>query len=274
MGQRTESNGGDDSAHSTAVVPSTGWGVLHLFLKIDRERIDTAPGAAKLILGAIDELIADGYQVITSVVLGHKADLAVMALGPDLARLAEFENEVVVTPLHAASSYLSLTEGSEYSATEHDERARLAAEEGLTGDALEVALTTWSTRMAEYRENRLHPQLPMKRAMCFYPMSKRRGEINNWYALGFEERKALMAGHGRVGRKYAGRILQLITGSTGLDDFEWGVTLFSDDPAAIKEIVYEMRFDEITVKYGEFGSFYFGLVTDPTDALRRVGLIH
>ena len=103
-------------------------------------------------------------------------------------------------------------------------------------------------------------------------MSKRRLGADNWYALDFADRKALMAGHARVGRTYAGRVLQLITGSTGLDDWEWGVTLLADDPAALKEIVYEMRFDEVSTRYAEFGPFVTGLVLDPAETLRRVGL--
>jgi chlorite dismutase len=103
-------------------------------------------------------------------------------------------------------------------------------------------------------------------------MSKRRLGDDNWYALAFSERKRLMGGHARVGRGYAGRVLQLITGSTGLDDWEWGVTLLADDPGALKEIVYEMRFDEVSARYAEFGPFVTGLVHEPAETLRRVGL--
>ena len=205
--------------------------------------------------------------------LGHKADLGIMALGPDLARLQALQHELSAAPLRATWSYFSLTEGSEYTSTEDDERARLDAEEGIVDDAeVEARLVTWRDRMAHYRENRIHPRLPMKRTICFYPMSKRRAGDDNWYALGFDARKQLMAGHARVGRTYAGRVLQLITGSTGLDDWEWGVTLLADDPAVLKEIVYEMRFDEVSARYAEFGPFVTGLVLEPADALRRVGL--
>ena len=169
-------------------------------------------------------------------------------------------------------SYVSFTETSEYTSTEDDERARLGSEEGLTGEALEASLTTWRERMAHYREQRLHPKLPLKRSICFYPMSKRRAEGANWYSLPFDARKELMAGHARVGRTYSGRVLQLITGSTGLDDWEWGVTLLADDPVALKEIVYEMRFDPVSAKYAEFGPFVTGLLSEPADALQRVGL--
>ena len=103
-------------------------------------------------------------------------------------------------------------------------------------------------------------------------MSKRRTADDNWFALAYEERKRLMLGHGRVGRTYAGRVLQLITGSTGLDDWEWGVTLLADDPAALKDIVYEMRFDEVSARYAEFGPFVFGLVLAPAEVLARVGI--
>jgi chlorite dismutase len=126
--------------------------------------------------------------------------------------------------------------------------------------------------MADYAENRLHPRLPAKKVLCFYPMSKRRDGADNWFTLPFADRKRLMSGHARVGRTYAGRVLQLITGSVGIDDWEWGVTLLSDDPAVLKEIVYEMRFDEVSARYAEFGPFFTGLVLDPAVALSRVGL--
>jgi hydrogen peroxide-dependent heme synthase len=257
------------------VIASSGWGVLHLFYVVDRSRADAEPGGAKRVLDAIETLTADGeHQALCFAVLGHKADLGVMALGPDLARLQAFQQDLSAAPLRATYSYVSLTESSEYTTTEADERARLAAEEGVVDeDELEARLAPWRERMDHYRENRLHPRLPLKQAICFYPMSKRRVGEDNWYALDFDARKQLMAGHARVGRTYAGRVLQLITGSTGLDDWEWGVTLLADDPAALKDIVYEMRFDEVSARYAEFGPFITGLVLEPAEALRRVGLI-
>ena len=253
---------------------SEGFGVLHLFYRVDRARADAEPGGAKRVLDAVGRLTADGmHQVLCFAVLGHKADLGIMALGPDLARLQAFQHEISEAPLVPTWSYVSLTELSEYGATEDDERARLRDEEAIT-DPTEMAarLTVWSERMAHYRENRIHPQLPRKRTICFYPMSKRRAADAYWYELDFDARKQLMAGHARVGRTYAGRVLQLITGSTGLDDWEWGVTLLADDPVALKEIVYEMRFDPVSAHYAEFGPFVTGLVLEPADALARVGL--
>lgn len=254
------------------VTPSQGWGAVHLFHHVDRERASAEPGGAKRVVDAVAALEADGHHVLTVAVLGHKADVGFMALGPDLARLQQFQQEVLEGPLVPAYSYVSLTELSEYTSTEDDERARLTAEEGLEGDDLEARLAEWRERMDAYAEHRLHPQLPEKRVLCFYPMSKRRAPGENWYELPFDERKTLMGGHARVGRGYAGRILQLITGSAGLDDWEWGVTLLADDPVAVKEIVYEMRFDPVSARYAEFGPFYLGLVAPVGEVLARVGL--
>ena len=120
-------------------------------------------------------------------------------------------------------------------------------------------------RKAEYEHYRLYPELPDWEVMGFYPMSKRRLGGDNWYSLDFATRKKLMAGHARVGRKYGGRISQLITGSVGLDDFEWGVTLMAHQVDALKEIVYEMRFDEVTARFGEFGPFYINLRLAPPE---------
>jgi peroxiredoxin len=252
--------------------PSQGWGVLHLFYRVDRARAEAEPRGGKRVLDAVRSLEDDGHQALVFAVLGHKADLGVMALGPDLARLQAFQHELALAPLELTDSYVSLTELSEYTASEDDERARLEAEEGLVGAAQEASLAAWRERMAQYREHRLHPRLPLRRAICFYPMSKRRAPGSNWYSLPFDARKRLMSGHARVGRQYAGRVLQLITGSAGLDDWEWGVTLIADDPAALKDIVYEMRFDPVSAEYADFGPFVVGLLAEPADALSRVGL--
>lgn len=256
-----------------AVQPSEGWGVLHLFYTVDRQAGGEA-GAAKRILDAVAAFEADGHQVLLSCVLGHKADLGVMALGPDLARIQAFETELAgISALRPVYSYLSLTETSEYRSTEDEERARLSSHtEGLTPEAVEQRIEAWKARMAKYTEDKLHPQLPRKKLICFYPMSKRRGGDANWYTLSFEDRRRLMGGHARVGMGYAGRVLQLVTGSFAFDDWEWGVTLLADDPVALKDILYEMRFDEVSALYGEFGPFLVGLLYEPAEALARLGV--
>jgi chlorite dismutase len=154
------------------VETSSGWAVLHLFFHVDRARVESEPGAAKRVLDAIESFTADGeHQALCFVALGHKADLGILALGPDLARLQAFQHELMGGPLVPTWSYVSLTETSEYSTTDDDERARLAAEEGITDPAeVEARLGPWRERMAHYRENRLHPRLPLKKTICFYPM--------------------------------------------------------------------------------------------------------
>jgi chlorite dismutase len=239
---------------------------------VDRERAEREPETGKRIVDAVASLEADGHQALCMAVLGHKADIGVMALGPDLARLQAFQAELLAAPLEPVYSYVSLTEQSEYGATEDDERARLASEEGLEAGEIEARLVAWRERIAHYREQRIHPRLPAKNVCCFYAMSKRRAPGANWFELSFEQRKELMAGHARVGRTYAGRVLQLITGSTGIDDWEWGVTLLADDPVALKEIVYEMRFDPVSARYADFGPFFTGLVLPAAEACARVGL--
>jgi hydrogen peroxide-dependent heme synthase len=169
-----------------------------------------------------------------------------MALGPDLWRLQRLQSELEVAGLDLVTSYVSMTEVSEYA-------------KGMPPERLEP---------------RLHPRLPPPdaRVVCFYPMSKRRDATGNWYALPYEERYRLMEGHGRVGRNYRGRVVQLVTGSTGLDDWEWGVTLFARDPADLKACVHEMRFDEASAVYADFGPFYVGLLGTVEDVLARTGL--
>lgn len=246
------------------VRPSHGWGVAHLFLKATRG------GDASDIRQAIAEFTADDpQQVLTFSVLGGRADLGLMALSPDLDRLDAFTSRVLGGPVECVYSFVSLTELSEYTTTEEDERARL---EASGADDVEAALAEWSQRMAVYREHRLHPRLPHRKVISFYPMAKTRIPGANWFSLTFEERKRLMLGHGRVGRSYAGRVLQLITGATGIDDWEWGVTLLADDPDDLKSIVYEMRFDPVSAEYGLFGPFWTGLVMDPAAACARAGL--
>jgi chlorite dismutase len=217
-------------APDSPLTPASGWAVLHLFCRVP----PTCNGHG--LRQGVKAAEADGYQVVAAAMLGHKADLGLMVLGPDLWRLRRFQTAVQDAGAQPVQSYVSLTEVSEYAA-------------GLPEDM---------------RQSRLFPQLPPegKTAFCFYPMSKRRTADHNWYALDFERRKELMMGHGKVGRTFAGRILQVITGSTGLDEFEWGVTLFGVHPDDLKDCVYQMRFDEGSAHYAEFGPFYTGMVGD------------
>jgi hydrogen peroxide-dependent heme synthase len=261
------------------VVPSEGWGVMHIFFHLRRELLDDPSHAADSFVKQVTTFCARGeYQALTFSVLGQKADLGLMLLGPDLGELDSFTHQLAVSPLGAvlqpAGSYVSLTHLSEYTSTREEETRRLVEEEGLEASSPEhdEALAAFEARMAAYAEHRLHPRLPHRRVLSFYPMSKRRGEQDNWYLLPFAERRRLMGGHARVGRSYRGRVLQLITTSVGLDDWEWGVTLLADDLKAVTDIVYEMRFDEVSARYAEFGPFVTGLLLDPEALMGRLGL--
>jgi chlorite dismutase len=222
------------------LTPSAGWAVLHLFYKVGPATDQEA------VASAVKSVVGDEHQAVTFSLLGHKADLGVMALGPDWVRLRRLQTALHGAGLELVDSFLSLTEVSEYA-------------RGLP---------------AEHLEARLHPKLPPpgKRAICFYPMSKRRGESHNWYLLDFDERAGLMREHGVSGRRFAGRIVQLITASTGLDDWEWGVTLFGVHPDDLKDTVYTMRFDQASARFGEFGPFYTGIVGPIEEVLAQVGL--
>ena len=230
------------------LVPSVGWGVLHLFCKLGGP--PDAPGGPRsnhqAVVQAVKSAEADGLQVVSVAMLGHKSDLGFVALGPDHWRLRRFQSDLQAAGLVVADSYVSLTEVSEYAA-------------GLPD---------------EMKEARLHPTLPPEgmNAFCFYPMSKHRGETegSNWFSLPFEERKAVMRGHGTAGRAFAGRIVQLITGSTGIDDWEWGVTLFGVHPDDLKDCVYTMRFDEGSARFAEFGPFLTGMVGPVEEVLAQV----
>ncbi|MBI2708945.1 MAG: chlorite dismutase family protein [Actinobacteria bacterium] len=207
-----------------------------------------APAASgEAVRAAVKAAEADGVHVVPVATLGHKADLALMALCPDLWRLRALQTSVAAAGLEVVDSYVSLTELSEYA-------------QGVP---------------EELRQARLWPELPPegKRAWCFYPMSKRREEEGrNWYRLAYDDRKSLMYEHGASGRRFAGRVLQVVTGSTGLDDFEWGVTLFAVHPDDLKEVVYTMRFDEASARYGEFGPFTTGMVGSLDEVLDSVGI--
>jgi len=217
-------------------------------------------------------------RVMTYANVGGKADLAFMLFASELGQIGALhravEGSFPVGTLSKVYSYLSVTELTEYMPTEEDSRRMLVEQEKLDPASPEFAkrMEEGAKRRADYEHYRLYPEMPDWEVMCFYPMNKRRSGSDNWYSLDFPTRKRLMGGHARVGRKYAGRVSQLITGSTGLDDWEWGVTLMAHQPDAVKEIVYEMRFDEVSARYGEFGEFYINLRLAPTALWAYLGL--
>jgi len=220
--------------------PSIGLAVAHLFWK---------PGPLAERDAVVDAVagVDDGSdQVIVAAMLGHKADLATMMLSSDQWRIRRFQTAMTAAGMDLVDSYLSFTELSEYNPDPPE----------------------------ELRSARLYPKLPPpgKTAFCFYPMSKRRNVEQNWFSLDFDRRKNLMYEHGMSGRKFSGRVLQVVTGSTGVDDYEWGVTLFCEHPDDIKAVVYTLRFDEASAVYAEFGRFHVGMVADIASALDEIGV--
>jgi len=238
-----------------------GWYVLHDFRTVDWDAWRAAPEReraravtegesflADCEAAAADEAAGDSAVFA---VLGHEADLLFLHFRPSLDALSAIERRYEATGLAAftdrADSYVSVTEVSGYVSDDYFGDGEV--DEGVR----------------RYIEGKLHPEIPDDEYVSVYPMSKRRGEQHNWYDLPFEERAELMAGHGEVGREYAGRISQVIASSVGLDDHEWSVTLFAADPTDVKDIVYEMRFDEASSLYGEFGDFHVGRRFPPSD---------
>ena len=239
-----------------------GWYALHDLRAIDwdewrkateRERERALEEGTEYLRSHVD--VADGDEGGSAVftILGHKADLMILHLRPTLEALdraeRRFESTALAEFTERASSYVSVTEVSGYM---HEELA-----DGI--EEIEDA------GMRNYMQQRIYPTIPDTECVCFYPMDKRRDPEYNWYDLSFEERKEHMSAHGEIGRQYAGKVNQIITGSVGFDDYEWGVTLFAEDPTEIKHLLYEMRFDPSSSKYAEFGPFYIGRRFPPAD---------
>jgi chlorite dismutase len=261
--------------------PQEGLGALHLFYKVDLAawRAKSAEARA-LARDHLEAVVASARQQpqtqVVTLAMFAPADIGFMVLSPDMHALNTLEKNISASlgpdVLVPEFNYLSMTEKSEYTQKDDEYAAELEKTEGIARGSAEseAKLITFRERIQHYTHDRLYPVLPDWEYFCFYPMSKRRAVEQNWYALDFKKRRELMGGHMRVGRTYSGRVRQLVTGSTGLDDWEWGVSLFAHNPYDIKAIVYEMRFDEVTHTYGEFGPFHNGLPLPLKEIYRRV----
>ena len=245
------------------LIPEQGWHCLHLFYRIDYAQWQLLSPeeqrSAKTSLSKVVQEIraSEDTQLLTLSIVTPKADLGFILVTPDLHQANFFEKRLSLSlgpaVLEPAYSYLSLTEESEYVTTPEQYSATLEREQKLKQGTPEFdeAMKAFAERMKHYTHERVYPTLPDWPVVCFYNMSKRRGDERNWYALPYDERRQLMQGHAKVGREFAGKVKQLITGSTGLDDAEWGVTLFARDTFQIKKIVYEMRFDLVSAQFAE-----------------------
>ena len=271
----------------TPLVPAEGWHVIHLYYSIDHGQWSMLSGSeqrqAKTDLTELVQEIRShpDTQLLIFAVATPKADIGFMLLTPDLHDATAFEKRLTLglgpDVLNPTYYYLSQTERSEYTtSSEQYGKDTLIDEDGLTegSEEFEAALKEFDERMVHYLKHRMYPVLPDWPVICFYPMSKRRAPHDdyNWYSLEHDARAKLMKGHAKTGRRYAGKILQLITGSTGLDEHEWGVTLLAKDTLEIKNIVYEMRFDEVSARYADFGDFYIGMQLPLNELFKRTCL--
>ncbi len=252
-------------------VPLTaeGYSVLHQMMRFRRsawralpeaERASIAAEAAS-ILGEMEKGSA-GQSALYSLI-GHKGDLLFVHFRKSFAELNQAELKIanlrLSDYLETTSSYLSIIELGLYDST-------IKIYKELTDQGIQPHSDQWKAeiecklnRHREAMHPRLFPEIPPNRYICFYPMDRRRGEEQNWYTLPIEERARQMNEHGLVGRRYAGEVKQIITGSIGFDDWEWGVDLFADDPLIFKKLIYEMRFDQVSAVYALFGQFYVGV---------------
>lgn len=248
----------------TAPETLDGWFALHDLRRLDRMAWNGLPPAERdKALTEATDLLASFERVddasegrsVTFGVVGHKADLLMFHLREEVSHLQELERAFDQTMLASYTtrpySYFSVVELSRHGSPEG---------------------TAENIEDSPYVQARLRPEIPPRSTyVCFYPMSKKRQGTDNWYILSGDERGELMRAHGRTGRRYAGKVTQIVTGSMGLDDWEWGVTLFSDDPLQFKKLVYEMRFDEVSARFAEFGPFYVGRRLRPDELGRYLG---
>jgi chlorite dismutase len=259
-------------------VPETleGWSVLHLMYRIDWPRLGAAGrDQRQQMADEFSSALASGApspeQGATALVqlLGHKGDLMVIAFRRSFDDLGRAQLALSRTRLHgyltATSSYVSIVELGMYEMTAKIHRQ--LADRGLLqgSDQYTAAFDEEMDRQRQRVMGRLFAPVPHARHVCFYPMDKRRGEVHNWYTVEFARRAEMMLEHGKVGREYAGKVTQIISGSIGFDDWEWGVDLFAPDPLTFKKLIYEMRFDEASARYAEFGPFYTGLQFSPEE---------
>jgi hydrogen peroxide-dependent heme synthase len=258
-------------AINTPAVPLTveGSSVLHQMLRVrwtDWRRLDRRERdeAVREAAGMLSEMEAGGRSgsALYSL-LGHKGDLMLVHFREsfealDAAQLA-IRRLRLSDYLEPTGSYVSIVELGLYESTQKTYNALV--ERGIQPHSPEwnAGIQETLNRQREAMHPRLFPEIPPARFICFYPMDRRRGEDKNWYQVPMAERARMMHEHGLVGRRYAGEVRQIITGSIGFDDWEWGVDLFADDPLVFKKLIYEMRFDEVSAVYALFGAFYVGI---------------
>lgn len=258
--------------------PTEGWHCSHLYYRFDRAALVGMPKSAiqegrDQIIAALDPAGPNATQRLqTSVVSGHKADFGLMLMDPNPLKIDAIHQTLMAGQLGPAIiptySFVSLSEVSEYVPSIEQYRAKLIQEGEQEGSpALDAKVNAYERRLPMMNRQRLTPDIPPWPATCFYPMNKKRKVGENWFLLPFSARAKMMSEHARSGMQYAGKVSQLITVGVGLEDWEWGVTLWARNPEFLKDIVYRMRFDEASARYAEFGPFYASYVMTPSEML-------
>jgi len=267
----TTHNAHPKAAAEMPAVPLTleGYAVLHQMMRFRRAEWRKLSASDKLAIADEAEALfgerekrEDGQSAIFTL-LGHKGDMMFVHFRQSFADLNQVQLEVanlrLSDYLEPTTSYVSVIELGLYESTTKVYKALI--DRGIEPHSPEwaAAIQENMDRQREAMKTRIYPSIPPNRYVCFYPMDRRRGEELNWYTVPIEERARQMGEHGMVGRRYAGEVKQIITGSIGFDDWEWGVTLWADDPVSFKKLIYEMRFDQVSAVYALFGQFYVGL---------------
>lgn len=263
-----------------SIVPVQGWHCTHTYYRFVRAAFkdlgsqELAQGVARF-AEILDPRSSSALaRMQTFIVSGHKADFGMMLMDPDPLKIDAIHQSLLASPLGPALepvySFVSMSEISEYvpSAVQYAERLRKGGEDP-DSPAFSAKVAAYEKRLPMMNQQRLTPELPNWPATCFYPMNKSRVVGANWYTVPFAERNEMMAEHAQSGMTFAGKATQVITVSIGLDDWEWGVTLWAKNPQYLKEIVYRMRFDQASARFAEFGPFYVGYVSDAPTILRH-----
>lgn len=276
------STSADIGLEANQLAPQDGFHCSHFFYRFDRAKIHDMSvvdpeGFAKVLAPDPSEAPA---RIQLGIVSGHKADFSLMVMDPDPVKVESLNQQLLASTIGQAIepvwSYVSISEISEYVQSPDQYRERLTRSgEDPTGTAIETKVEAYSKRLVKMNYNRLTPDFPIEGypASCFYPMNKWRYPGANWFSLSSSERNKLMSEHARSGMKFAGKVKQLITVGIGLDDWEWGVTLWATNPLHLKQIVYDMRFDEASAKYAEFGPFYTSYIATPQQILKACQIV-
>ncbi len=262
-----------------SLVPIQGWHCSHFFYRWNRRELSRCNPAQldadrQEFCHVLNDSSDRPERMQSFIISGHKADLGLVMMDPDPLRIDRLHQRLLATRLGCALepsySFVSMSEVSEYLPDKEQYAAKLIRSgEDPASPAFQAKVASYERRLPSMLAQRLAPEFPSWPAMCFYPMNKARNVGANWFLEPFSARTEMMAEHAQSGMAFAGRVTQLVTSSVGLDDWEWGVTLWARNPQFLKEIVYTMRYDKASARFGQFGTFYVGYLASPETILEH-----